>query len=96
MPLVPALFVGLFSLCIGSFLNVLISRLPDPTRTQDPVRADMVFTATGHGGAVFAVGSIAWAGSLSHNNYVNSVSAITKNVLDRFVSPEPIPTPATA
>ncbi len=40
---------------------------------------------------VFSVGSIAWCGSLSHNNYNNNVSRITKNVLDRFSSDVPIP-----
>jgi N,N-dimethylformamidase len=49
----------------------------------------MVFFETGHGGAVFSVGSIAWAGSLSHDGYDNSVSTVTKNVLDRFLAPTP-------
>lgn len=53
------------------------------------VRADMVFYETPNGGAVWASSSIAWAGSLSHNNYKNNVSRITKNVLDRFVDPKP-------
>lgn len=50
------------------------------------VRADMVFYETQQGGGVFSVSSIAWPGSLAHNNYRNNVSRITKNVLDRFVS----------
>ena len=83
---------NLYDLMVSSILDTL----PDPSRTQDPVRADMVFTATGRGGAVFAVGSIAWAGSLSHDGYANSVSTVTKNVLDRFVRAEPIPSPASA
>ena len=83
---------NLYDLMVSSILDTL----PDPTRTQDPVRADMVFTATGHGGAVFAVGSIAWAGSLSHDGYANSVSTVTKNVLDRFVRAESIPAHASA
>jgi N,N-dimethylformamidase len=41
------------------------------------------------GGAVFSVGSIAWAGSLFHNKYQNNVSQITGNVLRRFLDPEP-------
>jgi N,N-dimethylformamidase len=45
------------------------------------VRADMVFYETGHGGAVFSTGSIAWCGSLSTDN---PVSQITENVLRRF------------
>ncbi len=53
------------------------------------VRADLVFFETSAGGAVFSTGSIAWAGSLSHNNYDNNVSKITTNVLDRFLDPTP-------
>jgi N,N-dimethylformamidase len=34
---------------------------------------------------VFSVGSIAWAGSLSHHAYRNNVSRITQNVLMRFL-----------
>ena len=51
------------------------------------VRSDMVFFETADGGAVFSVSSIAWAASLSHNNYKNNVSRITKNVLTRFLDP---------
>ncbi len=51
------------------------------------VRADMVFFTVKNGGAVFSVGSIAWAGSLSHNEYRNNVSRITENVLKRFLDP---------
>ncbi|WZB64428.1 N,N-dimethylformamidase beta subunit family domain-containing protein [Achromobacter xylosoxidans] len=43
----------------------------------------------GGGGAVFSTGSIAWAGSLSHNGYDNNVSRIMRNVLNRFLDPEP-------
>jgi N,N-dimethylformamidase len=53
------------------------------------VHADLVFYETLGGGAVFSVGSIAWAGSLSHNGYDNNVSLITKNVLDRFLDETP-------
>jgi N,N-dimethylformamidase len=53
------------------------------------VRADMVFYETEGGGGVFATGSIAWAGSLSHNNYRNNVARITRNVLRRFLDPKP-------
>ena len=52
-------------------------------------RADLVFVETPNAGAVFAVGSIAWAGSLSSNNYDNNVSRITENVLRRFLDPRP-------
>jgi N,N-dimethylformamidase len=50
------------------------------------VRGDMVFFETPHDGAVFAVGSITWMGSLSHNGYDNPVSRITGNVLRAFAS----------
>jgi N,N-dimethylformamidase len=56
---------------------------------SDLVRADMVFFETPAGGAVFATSSIAWAGSLSHNNYRNNVSRITENVLRRFLDEKP-------
>ena len=42
-----------------------------------------------NGGAVFSTGSIAWCGSLSHNDYDNNVSRITENVLRRFVDGQP-------
>ncbi|MCO5064247.1 MAG: GldG family protein [Rhizobiaceae bacterium] len=60
----------------------------------EQVKADMVFFETQGGGAVFSVGSIAYAGSLSHNKYENNVSRITGNVLKRFLKPEPFVVPA--
>jgi N,N-dimethylformamidase len=56
---------------------------------NDRVRADLAFAELPDGGAVFAVSSISWCGSLSHNNYDNNVSRITANVLRRFTRPEP-------
>lgn len=53
------------------------------------IRADMVFFETAGGGAVFSTGSIGWAGSLAHAGYDNDVSRITRNVVARFVDPEP-------
>jgi N,N-dimethylformamidase len=56
------------------------------TGAEDPqVRADVTFYETPAGGAVFATGSIAWCGSLSHNNYENDISRLTRNVLVRFL-----------
>jgi N,N-dimethylformamidase len=49
----------------------------------------MVFFETQSGGAVFSTGSIAWAGSLSHNGYRNNVAQISRNVLRRFLDPTP-------
>lgn len=80
---------NLYDLMVSSILDTL----PDAKRTRDPIRADMVFFETGHEGAVFSVGSIAWAGSLSHDRYDNSVSAVTKNVLDRFAHEAPFVAP---
>jgi len=54
------------------------------------VRADMVYFETGHGGAVFSVGSINWLGSLGWNGYSNNVSRVTENVLRRFLNPTPL------
>jgi N,N-dimethylformamidase len=54
------------------------------------VRADLVYFTTANGGAVFSTASIAWAGSLAHNDYDNDVSRITRNVLERFADPAPI------
>jgi N,N-dimethylformamidase len=59
------------------------------------VRADMVFLEYPKGGAVFSTSSIAWCGSLSFNNYTNNVSRVTENVLQRFASDEPLPSPRT-
>jgi len=60
------------------------------------VRADMVYFETPNGGAVFSASSITWCGSLSYNNYANTVSKITENVLKRFVSDKPLPTPTAS
>ena len=58
-------------------------------RVEPRVRADMVFFETPNNGAVFSVGSIAWGGSLSYNDYDNNVSRVTHNVLQRFCSDAP-------
>jgi N,N-dimethylformamidase len=66
---------------------------PNPGGDLNPrVKADMAFFETPAGGAVFSTASIAWCGSLSHNDYDNNVSRITWNVLQRFLSPKPFPT----
>jgi len=48
------------------------------------VRCDMTFVEYPNGGAVFSVGSIAWCGALSYNNYENNVSRLTRNVVTKF------------
>ncbi|MCW5322904.1 N,N-dimethylformamidase [Verminephrobacter aporrectodeae subsp. tuberculatae] len=55
------------------------------------VRSDIVFFESGKGGAVFSVGSIAYAGALSHNRYANNISRLTENVLRRFLDARPFP-----
>jgi len=54
-----------------------------------PIHGEMAFFETVAGGAVFSTGSIAWAGSLSHNGYDNTVARISSNVLKRFLDPTP-------
>jgi N,N-dimethylformamidase len=48
------------------------------------VRADMIYFETPNNGAVFSTGSIDWVGAPSHNNYQNSVSKVTENVMRKF------------
>lgn len=48
--------------------------------------ADLSLTTYPNGAAIFAAGSLTWTGSLSHDGYVNGVSRITRNVIDRFLS----------
>jgi N,N-dimethylformamidase len=74
----------------GSYLRA-IEEVTSPDAHQGgpdnpAVRGDMVFFETPHDGAVFAVGSITWFGSLSSNNYDNPVSRITDNVVRTFSS----------
>lgn len=55
------------------------------------VRADMIYYKTPNEGAVFAPGSLAWCGSLSHNNYKNNVSKLMENVIKGFLKSGPLP-----
>ena len=57
------------------------------------VRCDMVFYETPNGGAVFSTSSIAFAGSLAHDNYQNNVSVLLANVVTRFLDETPFPPP---
>ncbi len=54
-------------------------------------RADIVYFKTPNDGAVFSVSSMAWAGSLSHNNYNNNVSQLTANVIRGFLKEKTLP-----
>jgi N,N-dimethylformamidase len=57
------------------------------------VRADIVFYETPKGGAVFSVGSMGFAASLSHNDYDNNISRMIENVVTRFLDEAPFPPP---
>lgn len=57
-------------------------------------KGELVFYETDAGGAVFSVGSITWAGSLSHNDYDNDVARISTSVVHRFLDPAPFTIPA--
>ena len=69
--------------------EVLVNDSRHGDSAGSPIRGDMVFFEGPKGGAVFSTGSIAWCGSLSHNDYDNNVSRITENVLRRFDCDEP-------
>ncbi len=59
-----------------------------PSRQEESVvRSDLVYIPIAGGGAVFSVGSMAWAGALSYGGYRNAVSKITENVLRAFSDP---------
>ncbi|WP_188064337.1 N,N-dimethylformamidase beta subunit family domain-containing protein [Sphingobium sp. KCTC 72723] len=59
--------------------------------TQDPmVRGDITYFTTANGGAVFSAGSIAWSQALPCNGGDNNVARLTRNVLDRLASDEPL------
>lgn len=81
---------NLYDLMVTSLVDSLPPANPDD---PDRIRADMVFYETPGGGAVFSVGSIAWSGSLSHARYDNNVAAVSRNVLNRFLDPQPFVMP---
>jgi N,N-dimethylformamidase len=62
-----------------------------PTPGDVWAQADLVFFETANGGAVFSTGSITWMSSALENDYVNDVATITRNVIERFIDPEPFP-----
>ena len=51
----------------------------------------MIYYKAPNDGAMFAPGSLAWCGSLSHNNYENNVSKLMENVLNGFLKDGPLP-----
>ena len=77
-----------------AFEEMLPGGIDDSTAAnRDAVRADMVFFECPNGGAVFSVGSIAYAFGLAHAGYENNVARITGNVLNRFLDPTPFAPP---
>jgi hypothetical protein len=57
------------------------------------VNADTVIYETSRGSQVFSSGSICWSWGLNRTGYINpGIRAMTKNLLDRFVGPAPVPT----
>jgi N,N-dimethylformamidase len=70
--------------------EVLLSDSKQGGTVNPKVRADMVYFEYPQGGAVFSASSIAWDGALSHNQYENTVSRITDNVLRRFAAEGPL------
>lgn len=60
--------------------------VPDQGGTRNPnIRTDMVFYELPNDGAVFTVGSVTFASSLSFNNYDNNCSRILENVTRSFL-----------
>nr|WP_305112599.1 N,N-dimethylformamidase beta subunit family domain-containing protein [Shinella lacus] len=55
-------------------------------RAHGGISANIVYGKSDTGGGLFAVGSITFCGSLSHNNYDNNVSRLLENCLRRFLA----------
>ena len=55
------------------------------------VRGDVTLVHYPNGGAVFSAASMVWSGGFFYNNYENDMTRITENVLNRFISGEPLP-----
>jgi N,N-dimethylformamidase len=56
----------------------------DP-RPYGGIRSNIVYGMAENGGGLFAVGSITFCGSLSHNGYDNNVSRLLENCLRKFL-----------
>ncbi len=52
---------------------------------QPRIRSDLIYFDTSSGGAVFAVGSVNWIGSIASNNYDNNIAQMTRNALHGFL-----------
>ncbi len=58
----------------------------DGPHRPDMVRSDMVYLPINGGGAVFSVGSIAFAGAMAWNGFDNNAATLVNNVLKEFVA----------
>lgn len=70
--------------------EILVNRPTVAGELSPLIRADMVFFETSGQGAVFSVGSIAWAGALRTDA---AACRLSGNVLRRFLDPAPFSTP---
>jgi N,N-dimethylformamidase len=57
-----------------------------PPREYGGVSSNIVYGKSETGGGLFAVGSITFCGSLSHNNYNNNISRLLENCLRKFLA----------
>jgi N,N-dimethylformamidase len=55
------------------------------SRPYGGIRSNIVYGVAENGGGLFAVGSITFCGSLSHDGYDNNVSRLLENCLSRFL-----------
>lgn len=70
-----------------TFEELLLPDVFDGTpREYGGISAHIVYGRCEAGGGLFAVGSITFCGSLSHNNYDNNVSRLLENCLRRLLS----------
>ncbi len=70
-----------------TFEELLLPGVFDGTpREYGGIRSNIVYGMSETGGGLFAVGSITFCGSLSHNNYDNNVSRLLENCLKKFLA----------
>ena len=71
--------------------DLLLTAPSQGGREQPLVRSDVVVVPYQSGGCVFSVGAITWLGALAYDSYDNDVARLTRNVLERFLEPSPLP-----
>lgn len=54
--------------------------------SKDLIRAEIIYADLPSGGALFAVGSVTFCGSLMHNGGVNNISRLRENVVRRLMA----------